>query len=93
MDDGSHDNTAEEAVEAGATVYQHPYNIGNGAAVKTGIRNASGEVLVFIDGDGQHSPEDIAKLIEHIPKHDMAVGARSFNDQATLGRALGNKYL
>ena len=91
VDDGSHDKTAEEALRAGAIVYQHPDNIGNGAAVKTGIRNASGEVLIFIDGDGQHNPEDIAKLLEHIPAYDMVVGARSFNDQATLGRALGNK--
>ena len=91
VDDGSSDKTAENAQSAGAIVYQHPYNIGNGAAVKTGIRNATGEVLVFIDGDGQHSPEDIAKLLEHIPEYDMVVGARSFNDQATLGRAFGNK--
>ncbi len=91
VDDGSTDGSDQAAIKAGATVIRHPYNMGNGASVKSGIRAAGGEVLVFIDGDGQHSPEDIAQLLEHIPEYDMVVGARSFNDQATLGRAFGNK--
>jgi glycosyltransferase involved in cell wall biosynthesis len=91
IDDGSTDNTASEAQKAGAKVFNHPYNIGNGAAIKSGIRVANGNILVFMDGDGQHSPEDIAILLEHLPKFDMVVGARSINDQASLGRALGNK--
>jgi glycosyltransferase involved in cell wall biosynthesis len=56
VDDGSTDNTALKAREAGAKVFQHPYNIGNGAAVKTGIRKASGDLVVLMDGDGQHDP-------------------------------------
>lgn len=91
IDDGSQDDSAVEAQKAGATVYSHPYNIGNGAAIKSGIRVAKGDVLVFMDGDGQHNPEDIATLLEYIPEYDMAVGARSIGDQASLGRALGNK--
>jgi glycosyltransferase involved in cell wall biosynthesis len=91
IDDGSCDNTSEEAVRAGATVYRHPYNIGNGAAVKTGIRKASGDILVFLDADGQHDPEDIARLLENLPEYDMVVGARSMQGQATLVRGLGNK--
>jgi len=91
IDDGSSDNTAAAAKDAGAEVYSHPYNIGNGAAIKTGIRKASGDVLVFMDGDGQHNPEDIAKLLQYFPEFDMVVGARSIGDQASLGRALGNK--
>ena len=91
IDDGSIDNTADEAQKAGARVYSHPYNIGNGAAVKSGIRLADGDILVFLDGDGQHDPEDIAKLLEHIPQFDMVVGARSMGDQASLGRAVANK--
>jgi glycosyltransferase involved in cell wall biosynthesis len=59
VDDGSDDDTGEVAAQAGATVYRHPYNIGNGAAVKTGIRAATGDILVLMDGDGQHRPEDI----------------------------------
>ena len=91
IDDGSIDNTADAAQAAGARVYSHPYNIGNGAAIKSGIRVADGDILVFLDGDGQHDPEDIAKLLEFIPQFDMVVGARSMGDQASLGRALANK--
>jgi glycosyltransferase involved in cell wall biosynthesis len=91
INDGSTDNTAAEAQRAGAKVFSHPYNIGNGAAIKSGIRVATGDILVFMDGDGQHNPEDIAKLLEHLQEFDMVVGARSVNDQASLGRALGNK--
>jgi glycosyltransferase involved in cell wall biosynthesis len=57
VDDGSTDNTAVNATTAGATVISHPYNIGNGAAVKTGIRHASGDILVMLDSDGQHPPK------------------------------------
>jgi glycosyltransferase involved in cell wall biosynthesis len=91
IDDGSTDVTADEAQKAGARVYSHPYNIGNGAAIKSGIRLADGDILVFLDGDGQHDPEDIEKLLEHVPKFDMVVGARSGGDQASFGRALANK--
>jgi len=90
IDDGSTDGTSEIASSAGAAVYRHPYNIGNGAAIKTGIRNAGGDVLVFMDGDGQHDPEDVATLLSYLPEHDMAVGARSMRDQASWQRALGN---
>jgi glycosyltransferase involved in cell wall biosynthesis len=55
------------AHNAGATVYSHPYNIGNGAAVKTGIRVANGKILVFMDGDGQHRPEDIGRMLAVVP--------------------------
>jgi glycosyltransferase involved in cell wall biosynthesis len=91
VDDGSTDETAKAAHEAGAQVYSHPYNIGNGAAIKTGIRAASGDILVFMDGDGQHSPADIARLLELFPEYDMVVGARSVSGQASVGRAVGNK--
>jgi len=91
INDGSADNTATEAKKAGATVYSHPYNIGNGAAIKSGIRVASGDILVFLDGDGQHHPEDIEKLIQNFPEYDMVVGARTLSGQASICRALGNK--
>jgi glycosyltransferase involved in cell wall biosynthesis len=91
IDDGSSDNTADAAQKAGARVYSHPYNIGNGAAVKSGIRVAAGDIFVFLDGDGQHDPEDITELLRYFPQYDMVVGARSMSDQASLGRALGNK--
>ncbi len=91
INDGSKDNTAEVAEKAGASVYNHPYNIGNGAAIKAGIRIAKGDVLVFMDGDGQHLPEDIARLLEHIQEYDMVVGARTKDSQASVDRAIGNR--
>lgn len=91
INDGSTDDTPAIAKEAGAIVYSHPYNIGNGAAIKTGIRIASGEILVFMDGDGQHDPEDIARLLKYFPAYDMVVGARSRRHHASWVRALGNK--
>jgi glycosyltransferase involved in cell wall biosynthesis len=91
IDDGSTDDTTQTAVAAGAQVYCHPYNIGNGAAVKSGIRLAEGEIIVFMDGDGQHNPQDVAELLSHFPEYDMVVGARSLGSQASMGRALGNK--
>ncbi|MFH1976741.1 MAG: glycosyltransferase family 2 protein [Pseudomonadota bacterium] len=91
INDGSSDNTYEVAENAGAHIYSHPYNIGNGAAIKSGIRVASGDVLVFMDADGQHDPADIAGLLKYMPDYDMVVGARSIRDQASVGRAIGNK--
>jgi glycosyltransferase involved in cell wall biosynthesis len=92
IDDGSSDKTAQVAADAGAKVFSHPYNIGNGAAVKSGIRLASGDILVFLDGDGQHAPEDIATMLEYFPDYDMVVGARPMKGQANLLRALGNQF-
>ncbi|HJX34500.1 MAG TPA: glycosyltransferase family 2 protein, partial [Desulfatiglandales bacterium] len=77
INDGSSDDTVSSAKDAGAIVYSHPYNIGNGAAIKSGIRIASGEILVFMDGDGQHNPEDIDRMLEFFPEYEMVVGARS----------------
>jgi len=91
VNDGSTDDTATVAKDAGALVYSHPYNIGNGAAVKSGIRFASGKILVFMDGDGQHDPKDIEKMLEYFPDFDMVVGARPKGYQASWGRALANK--
>lgn len=90
VNDGSTDDTAVVAKDAGSLVYSHPYNIGNGAAIKSGIRFASGKILVFMDGDGQHDPEDIAKYLEYFPEFDMVVGARAKGHQASWIRSLGN---
>jgi glycosyltransferase involved in cell wall biosynthesis len=91
IDDGSDDDTASVAADADAVVFSHPYNIGNGAAIKSGIRAASGDILIFMDGDGQHDPEDIAKMLDHMPEFDMVVGARDKESQASVGRSIGNK--
>jgi glycosyltransferase involved in cell wall biosynthesis len=93
VNDGSRDNTAEAAKDAGAIVYSHPYNIGNGATIKSGIRIASGEILVFMDGDGQHNPEDIESMLRFFPEYDMVVGARPKGKQVSLFRGAGNRIL
>ena len=90
VDDGSTDATPDRAAEAGARVIQHPYNIGNGAAIKTGIRNAKGQVLVMLDADGQHPPEDIPRLLEKLQSHHMVVGARSHGSETSAHRNLAN---
>jgi glycosyltransferase involved in cell wall biosynthesis len=84
VDDASSDRTAERAEAAGARVIRHPYNKGNGAAVKTGIREARGEVVLLMDADGQHSPDDALRLVGPIGGHDLVIGARASGDQ---GRA------
>jgi glycosyltransferase involved in cell wall biosynthesis len=89
VDDGSSDATAQRATSAGARVVRHPYNKGNGAAVKTGIRLATAEFVLLLDADGQHDPKDALAVIEPLGTFDMAIGARSAKDQ-TKTRALGN---
>ena len=93
VDDGSSDATAQRAREAGAHVVRHPYNKGNGAAVKTGARSAAGEFVLIVDGDGQHSPEDACRLTARLGEFDLVVGARSAATQATLTRRGGNAML
>lgn len=90
VDDGSTDNTLHEAMAAGANVWPHPYNIGNGAAVKSGLRCAQGEWVVMMDADGQHQPEDIARLLEHRDAFDMVVGARTKTSETSAHRDLAN---
>lgn len=93
VDDGSTDGTAQEAAAAGARVVSHPYNKGNGAAVKSGIRAASGEWVLIADGDGQHRPADVVAIADHLGTYDLVVGAREPRHQATTGRRLGNALL
>jgi len=90
IDDGSTDNTMQEALNAGANVWPHPYNIGNGAAIKTGLRVASGEWIIMMDADGQHNPKDIKRLLEYKDRYDMVVGARTKNSETRLHRDLAN---
>ena len=91
VNDGSTDNTGVVAEQSGATVVHHTYNMGNGAAIKTGIRNASGDVIVMLDGDGQHNPQDIPRLLSEIDRHAMVVGARSKSSQTQWHRDLANR--
>ncbi len=93
VDDGSTDDTGATARGAGATVIRHPYNKGNGAAVKTGIRAATGEYVMIMDGDGQHRPADAVRVATRLGEYDLVVGARAASTQATRSRRLGNTTL
>ena len=93
VDDGSCDSTTARAEAAGARVLRHPYNKGNGAAVKTGIRNAAGEFVLIIDADGQHPPEDALRLAARLGEYDLVIGARRSATQATHARRGGNALL
>jgi glycosyltransferase involved in cell wall biosynthesis len=91
VDDGSDDCTAFRARASGARIIAHPYNIGNGAAVKTGIRSARGRILVMLDGDGQHPPDAIPRLLEKLGPYDMVVGARMSSSATDLHRDVANR--
>jgi glycosyltransferase involved in cell wall biosynthesis len=93
VDDGSTDATGARALAAGARVVRHPYNKGNGAAVKTGIRQATGAFVLIADADGQHRPADATRLVAHLGEYDLVVGARSGHTQASAARRAGNAVL
>jgi glycosyltransferase involved in cell wall biosynthesis len=93
VDDGSSDDTATKARDAGACVIRHPYNKGNGAAVKSGIRKATGEYVLIVDADGQHPPEDAQRIVARLGEFDLVIGARASHTQATAGRRAGNALL
>ncbi|MDQ5909403.1 MAG: hypothetical protein QG599_1498 [Pseudomonadota bacterium] len=92
VDDGSTDETAAVCRSFGVRVISHPYSLGNGAAIKTGARAASGETLVCMDADGQHDPADIPRLLAKLDEgYAMAVGARRDHSQASWGRGIANR--
>ena len=93
VDDGSQDDTSVQARAAGACVVRHPYNKGNGAAVKSGIRAASGEYVLIADGDGQHRAADALRLVGRLGEYDLVIGARASATQANAARRYGNGAL
>jgi glycosyltransferase involved in cell wall biosynthesis len=93
VDDGSNDDTAAAAAAAGALVVRHPYNKGNGAAVKSGIRTAQGAWVLICDGDGQHQPADVLRVADRLGAYDLVIGAREPAHQASHGRRVGNAVL
>lgn len=94
VDDGSNDDTADQATQGGARVIRHPYSIGNGAGVKTGIRHATGDIVLVLDADGQHDPADIPLILQPLTQgYVMVVGARRHDTHASLLRRLGNSAL
>ena len=93
VDDGSTDNTYKVTSDIGVRVIRHPYNKGMGAAIKTGARYAERDILLFMDGDGQHNPEYIPSFLHYIEEYDMVVGARTKESETSFMRNLGNKIL
>ena len=93
IDDGSTDDTSLIAKNAEATVIKHPYSQGNGAAIKTGARKAKGDIIIFMDADGQHDPNDIPALLAKLDEdYDMVVGARHISTQSSWLRKIGNSF-
>ena len=92
VDDGSSDGSGDIAAQAGARVVTHQYNRGNGAAIKTGIRSAKGKYLLFMDGDGQHDPNEIPDLLAPLATYDMVVGARNFKKTGSRHRSWANRF-
>ena len=91
VDDGSTDETRSVCKSSGVECLSSPYSMGNGAAIKRGARAATGDILVFMDGDGQHDPADVTRLLEQLNRgYDMVVGARGWGSQAGVGRGLAN---
>ncbi|UGB38976.1 glycosyltransferase family 2 protein [Frateuria soli] len=91
VDDGSTDDTRAICAANAVDCLSSPYSMGNGAAIKRGARAAQGEWLVFMDGDGQHDPADIDRLLAKLQEgYDMAIGARDWSSQAGVGRGLAN---
>ncbi len=88
VDDGSRDDTAQIAQAGGARVVSHPYNKGNGASIKTGLRNATGEKIVIFDADGQHDPRAIRQLLDCLGTYDLVVAARDARSETALGRRM-----
>ena len=93
VDDGSNDGTGKIAEERGANVLVHQHNRGYGAGLSTGIRATDADVVVFFDSDGQHNPDDIALLLEHIDQYDMVAGARTGDSHVDFGRRPGKRIL
>jgi glycosyltransferase involved in cell wall biosynthesis len=93
VDDGSTDETSAIARANEARLVRHPYNKGNGASVKTGLRNATRELVIIFDADGQHDTHDIEKLVDCIGEFDLVVGSRDENSQTDFGRRLYHHVL
>lgn len=93
VDDGSTDGSGDIAEQHGARCIRHPYSKGNGAAVKSGARAAKGEIIVFMDADGQHNPDDISRLVSRIDAgYDLVIGARDRASHASRARAWANAW-
>jgi glycosyltransferase involved in cell wall biosynthesis len=93
IDDGSQDGTQEKLLALPfVRTCVHPYNKGNGAAVKTGLRQATGRLLVLMDGDGQHDPKDIPHLLAYAETHELVIGSRPSGTAQPYLRRSANRF-
>ena len=94
IDDGSTDSSMDICNKYKVKVISHPYAMGNGAAIKSGARQAHGDLIVFMDADGQHDPSDIQLLLNKLlnDKYDMVVGARKLSTHSSLLKRIGNWF-
>ena len=91
VNDGSSDRTPEVCQNHQVKMISHPYSLGNGAAIKSGARIATGDICITMDADGQHQPKDINRLLKKLDEgYDMVIGARDKSSQANLLRCFGN---
>jgi len=83
VDDGSEDNTSEVAKSFGVKTLRLEPNQGKGAAMREGVKEATGDIIIFMDADGQHKPDEIIKLVEPIVKDeaDFVIGSRMIKAQ------------
>jgi len=93
VDDGSEDETCDRARKGGAKVIRHPYNKGYGAALKTGIRHSSGEVVCFFDADNQHRTEDLVQMLQFVGEYDAVLAKRTSESHIPVLRKPGKKIL
>lgn len=93
IDDGSTDKTAELVRQYPVRLIQHNVNKGYGAALKTGIRKAQGDIVIIMDSDGQHDPKYVEQLSEMIGNYDMVIGTRSAASFQVKNRQLGKKLI
>jgi glycosyltransferase involved in cell wall biosynthesis len=98
VDDGSDDRTIDslkaliKAHPEQVRVVRHPHNRGNGAALRSGIRVARGEVVITMDADGQHDPSDIPSLLRHMPPNDLVIGERKSSYAGPWQRKFANRF-
>lgn len=98
VDDGSTDNSTailkelQNKYPQQLKIITHPYNKGNGATIKTGIKQAVGDFIICMDSDGQHDPNDVLKMLPYLDEYDLVVGARPFKRDGTWYRNLANKF-
>jgi len=93
IDDGSTDNTAEIVKKFPVKLVRHSINKGYGAALKTGIRRATGDYIVIFDSDGQHDPKYVQTIVDMLEEYDMVIGERTSDSFQVKRRQKGKRLI